>query len=85
MRSGSPIDHRVLSFQTRAAGMSAGLPRGAPLSAHFAMSAISSSESDGSFLKCWMPMSFSTYHGGITPARGPTPVRALMLRAHGRT
>ena len=84
-RSGSPIDQRVLSFHTRAAGRSAGLPRGAPLSAHLAMRAISSSLSDGSFLKCWMPMSFSMYHGGITPARGPMPVRVLMLRAHGRT
>ena len=84
-RSGVPIDHDVLSFHTRGAGRSAGLPRGAPASAHLAISAISSSLSDGSFLKCWMPMSFSMYHGGITPARGPTPVRVLMLRAHGRT
>ena len=29
-------------------------------------------------------MFFSMYHGGITPARGPMPVRALIERAHGR-
>ena len=46
--------------------------------------AISSSLSDGSFWNCWMPMFFSTYHGGITPAFGPMPVRCLMARAHGR-
>ncbi len=65
--------------------MSAGLPRGAPLSAHFAIFAISSSLSDGSFLNFWMPMFFSTYHGGITPACGPMPVRCLIARAQGRT
>ncbi len=65
--------------------MSAALPRGAPLSTHLAISAISSSESDGSFLKCWMPISRSTYHGGITPACGPMPVRCLIARAQGRT
>ena len=47
--------------------MSAGLPRGAPLSAHFAILAISSSLSDGSCLNFWMPMFFSTNHGGIAP------------------
>ena len=66
-------------------GRSAGLPRGAPLSDHFAISVISSSLSDGSFWNRWMPMFFSTYHGGMTPARGPMPVRCLMARAHGRT
>jgi hypothetical protein len=66
-------------------GMSAALPRGAPLSAHFAMRAISSALSDGSFLKRWMPRSFSTNHGGMTPACGPRPVRILIERAHGRT
>ena len=29
-------------------------------------------------------MFFSTYHGGITPAFGPIPVRCLIARAHGR-
>ena len=80
-----PIAHLVVSFHTRGAGMSAGLPRGAPLSAHRAIVAISSSLSDGSFLNFWMPMFFSTYHGGMTPARGPRPVRCLMARAQGRT
>lgn len=84
-RSGVPICHAVSSFHTRAGGASAGLPRGAPLSAHLPIMAISASLSDGSFLKCWMPISFSTYHGGITPAFGPTLVRALIERAHGRT
>src|SRR5262245_49381495 len=65
--------------------MSAGLPRGAPLSAHFAILEISSSLSEGSFLKLWMPMFFSMYHGGMTPACGPIPVRALMALAYGRT
>ena len=63
--------------------MSAGLPRGAPLSAHFASVAISSSLSDGSLWNFWIPMFFSTYHGGITPAFGPMPVRCLIARAHG--
>jgi hypothetical protein len=31
-----------------------------------------------------MPMFFSTYQGGITPAFGPMPVRCLIARAHGR-
>ena len=29
-------------------------------------------------------MFFSMYHGGITPACGPMPVRCLIARAHGR-
>ena len=49
IRSGSPMVHRVVSFQTTGGGMSAGLPRGAPLSAQRAIIAISSSLSDGSF------------------------------------
>ena len=65
--------------------MSAGLPRGAPLSDHFAIAAISASLNDGSCLNPWMPMFFSTNHGGITPARGPRPVRVLIDLAHGRT
>ena len=84
-RSGSPIDHFVVSVQVRSGGMSPDCPRGAPLSAHLAIIAISSALSDGSFLNFWMPMFFSTYHGGITPACGPMPVRCLIARAHGRT
>ena len=74
-----------VSSHLSAGGMSAGFPRGAPLSAHFAIRAISLSLSDGSFLYFWMPMFFSTYQGGMTPAFGPTPVRVLMARAQGRT
>ena len=65
--------------------MSAALPRGAPPSTHRAIFAISSSVSDGSCLNFWMPMFFSTNHGGITPARGPRPVRVLIARDQGRT
>ena len=85
MRSGSPINHLSVVSKLSGFGRSAGLPRGAPLSAHFAIFAISSSLRDGSSLKCWMPMFFSTYHGGMTPARGPMPVRCFIARAHGRT
>src|SRR6478672_4762419 len=85
IRSGAPIVHVFASAHFRGGGMSAGLPLGAPLSAHLAILAISSSLSDGSFLKPWMPMFFSMYQGGITPACGPIPVRCLMALAHGRT
>ena len=47
--------------------------------------ATSTALSDGSSLYRWMPMFFSMYHGGITPACGPIPVRCLMARAQGRT
>ena len=76
--------HARPSGNWRGGGMSAGLPRGAPLSAHFPIAAISSSLSDGSFMNCWMPMFFSTYHGGMTPAFGPMLVRCLIARAQGR-
>ena len=66
-------------------GMSAGSPCGAPASAHAAIFLISSSLSDGSFLNCWMPMCFSTYHGGMAPGLSRSPVRCLMDRAQGRT
>ena len=85
IRSGSPIAHFAASSQVFAGGMSAGLPIGAPLSAHWAIIAISFALSDGSSWNFWMPMFFSIYQGGITPARGPIPVRFLMERAHGRT
>ena len=48
IRSGVPIAHARESAHWRGGGMSCGLPRGAPLSAHCAISAISSSLSDGS-------------------------------------
>jgi len=49
IRSGVPIAHFAASSQVRGGGMSAGLPRGAPLSAQVAILAISSALSDGSF------------------------------------
>src|SRR5438270_12237947 len=49
-RSGSPMVHLSESSKLRGGGMSAGLPRGAPLLVHFTILAISSSVSDGSFL-----------------------------------
>ena len=86
IRSGVPIRQTELSAQTASrAAHRPGLPRGAPLSAHVAIIATSFALSDGSSLYCWMPMFFSMYHGGITPACGPMPVRCLMARAHGRT
>src|SRR5689334_905879 len=86
MRSGSPsVQPSPPLAVTLAGGMSAGLPRGAPLSAHFAILAISSSLSEISPLYFWMPMFFSINHGGMTPACGPTEVRAFIARAHGRT
>jgi hypothetical protein len=83
--SGVPMLHPELSAYCFAGGMSAGFPRGAPLSAHLAIIAISSELSDGSFLYFWIPMFFSMYHGGMTPAFGPMPVRCLIERAQGRT
>ena len=65
--------------------MSAALPRGAPLSTHFATIATSAALKDGSSLYFWIPMFFSRYHGGMTPACGPIPVRCLIARAQGRT
>src|SRR5688572_2989849 len=85
IRSGVPMFHVSALSKLRGGGMSAGFPRGAPPSAHLAILAISSSLSDGSSLYIWMPMFFSMYHGGITPALGPIPVRVLIDRAQGRT
>ena len=85
IRSGWPISHSSTSMNAIGGGRSAGLPSGAPLSAHVAIRAISSSFSDGSSLKRWMPMSFSMYQGGMTPNWSRRPVRYLMARAQGRT
>src|SRR4029453_2730266 len=79
-RSGVPIAQALRSAYTFGGGMSAGLPRAAPGSAHFAIVAISSSLNDGSLWNFWMPMFFSTYHGGMTPAFGPLLVGCLMAR-----
>src|SRR5215469_5961447 len=84
-RSGSPMVHFSDSSKLRDGGISAGLPRGAPAFTHLPIFSISSSLKEGSFLNFWMPMSFSTNHGGITPAWGPRLVRSLIARAHGRT
>ena len=64
--------------------MSAGLPRGAPLSAHFAILAISSSLSERSFLNFWIPMFFSMPQGGIAPRWVRSPVFTFMDLAQGR-
>src|SRR3954470_2015501 len=85
IKSGSPSAHPSSLARLATAGRSAWLPRGAPLSAHFPIVAISSSLSDGSYLNFWMPMFFSTNHGGMTPACGPIAVRCLIARAQGRT
>src|SRR5919201_1377935 len=85
IRSGSPIVHVSESSKLSGGGMSPGLPRGAPLSAHLAIFEISSAVSGRSFLNRWMPRSFSTNHGGITPACGPTLVRIFIAFAHGLT
>jgi hypothetical protein len=64
--------------------MSAGLPRGAPLSAHFAIVAISSSLSEGSCLNFWMPMFFSTKNvlvGDERHRRDPLGVMAFLAAA----
>src|SRR6185436_2366983 len=66
MRSGVPMRHVLISSICGMAGMSLGLPCGAPASAHFEIVAISSSVSDGSFLYFWMPMVLSRNHGGIS-------------------
>ena len=84
-RSGSPIVHLSVLSKSSGLGRCAGSPCGAPPSAHRAILAISSSLGEMSFLNFWMPRSLSTNHGGITPARGPRPVRVLMARAQGRT
>src|SRR5438034_11814533 len=83
IKSGVPIVHLSAVSNWRGVGMSAGLPRGAPLSAHFAILAISSSLSEGSFLNFWIPMFFSTNHGGMAPLCQRSPVRAFMDLAQG--
>ena len=84
IRSGSPISHSSAPVNFNGGGMSAGSPRGAPLSAHVAILAISSSLSETSPLYSWMPMSFSIYHGGIASGLLRRLVLALMALAHGR-
>src|SRR3989442_13010997 len=76
-RSGFPIVHPSLSSKRRGGGMSAGVPRGAPPSAHFAIFATSSSLRDGASLKFWVPIFFSMNQGGSAPRRHLRPVRPL--------
>ena len=85
IRSGSPISHSSTSMKASGGGRSAGSPSGAPLSTQVAIRRISASDSDGSSLKAWMPMFFSTNQGGMTPGLSRRPVRFLMARAQGRT
>ena len=80
MRSGSPAAHTTSSSNSSGGGRSAGSPSGVPSRRHASSVSISHSWRDMSSLKCWMPMSFSTYHGGIAPARSRIWVRrAIML------
>src|SRR5712691_1788232 len=85
MRSGVPISHSLGPANLSGGGMSAGFPRGAPLSTHVAIFATSSSLREMSPLYCWMPTFFSMYHGGIASGLLRRPVLYLMDSAHGRT
>ena len=70
-----------VSLNSSGAGRSAGSPRGAPLSTQAPIVSISSSLSDESSLKCWIPMFFSMNQGGISRSS----VRSLIALAQGRT
>ena len=65
IRSGSPICQSKFIEKSTGGGMSAGFPRGAPLSTQRTMVVISSSLSDLSSLKPCTPMFLSMNHGGI--------------------
>ena len=77
-RSGSPIDHLAASSRGSGGGMSAGSPCGAPPFTQASILASSRSVREGSYWYCWMPMFFSMYQGGMTPATGPMWVRLRM-------
>src|SRR5205807_9069926 len=79
--SGSAKVHARSFGHLRGAGMSLGSPIGAPASTQRRIVSISSSDSDRSFLNCWMPTVLSMCHGGICRAA----TRARIARAHGRT
>src|SRR2546425_5265951 len=85
IKSGSPSCHFDASANTRGGGMSAGLPRGDPLSTHVAILATSSSFREMSSLNCWTPTVLSMNHGGIASGLSRRPVRYLIDLAHGRT
>src|SRR4029450_818910 len=80
-RSGLPIDHSSSFAKVGAFGWSAGLPIGAPPSAHRAISRISAALSDGSSFEAGVPTVSWTCEGGISRF----VVRSLMARAQGRT
>ena len=77
---GSVNCHLFKSGNSRAGGMSAGFPCGAPVSTHLTIAAISVSVSDTSLLKCWTPTFLSMNHGGISRAA----TFRLIDAAHGR-
>ena len=72
--------HSFICWNSTGGGMSAGLPRGAPLSTQRAMVSISASLRDLSSLNSCTPMFLSMYHGGMV--RVTTFSR--IDRAHGR-
>src|SRR5581483_12259747 len=87
IKSGLPRNHVFASANLRAGGASFGSPSGAPESAHFAIFAMSSSDSEMSSLNFWMPMFFSMNHGGITPRcpyESRSDTRRFISRAYGR-
>ena len=79
--SGSAKVHARSFGHLRGAGRSFGSPIGAPASTHRRIVSISSSDSDRSFLNCWMPTVLSMCQGGICRAA----MRARIARAQGRT
>src|SRR5262245_53149476 len=86
-RSGLPSAHSPGLSSLSGGGASFGLPSGAPLSAHLAISSISSSDSELSSFTFWMPMFRSRNHGGMEPRdHGAlrSAVRRFISRAYGR-
>ena len=84
-RSGGPPNrsakyHFDASGHSTGAGMSSGLPRGAPPSTHRTIVSSSASVSDLSFLKSVIPTVRSMCQGGICRVE----TRSLMERAQGR-
>ena len=84
-RSGGPSNcsakfHLDSSGQSTAAGMSSGLPRGAPPPTQRTMVSSCSSVRDRLYLKSWMPTVLSMCQGGICRV----DTRSLIDRAQGR-
>ena len=83
-RSGSPMVQPPAARSY--SGISAGSPRGAPLSTQARMRATSSRDRDMSSLNFWMPTFFSMNHGGMrSGSSSGRDVLSLIARAHGRT